>query len=68
MASSSAPRAEVQPAWIRVVDWVKQTGMSRSETYRLMYGGQIRAVKIGKSWFIRADEITEFFERCNEAA
>lgn len=59
---------EIKPAWIRPPQWSKLTGMSRTETYRLIYEGYLRAAKVGKMWFIEASELDEFFERMNEAA
>lgn len=48
---------------IRPPEWSRRTGMSRSETYRLIYSGELRAVQVGKMWFIDANELTEFFDR-----
>ena len=68
MAEVMSREADTQVEWIRPPEWSRRTGMSRSETYRLMYAGDLRAVKVGKMWFIDANELAEFFERMNEAA
>ncbi len=60
--------SEVQVVRIRPADWTRMTGMSKRETYRRIYAGELRAVQVGKMWFIDAHELTDFFERMNEAA
>lgn len=68
MAETSSRSDGAQVEWIRPPEWSRRTGMSRTEAYRLMYSGQLQARKIGKMWFIAASELTDFFERMNEAA
>lgn len=54
--------------YIRPAQWAQLTNMSRAETYRNLYAGRIRAVKIERQWFIHASELTDFFERHDMAA
>lgn len=68
MAQVTTIRPNLKQERIRPPEWSKRTGMSRSETYRLMYAGQLRAAKVGHMWFIEESELREFFERMNEAA
>lgn len=56
-----------QTKWIRPVEWVRQTGMSKRETYRRIYSGELKAVRIDRMWFIEASELIDFFERFGEA-
>lgn len=60
------PQVE-QAVRIRPVEWTRRTGMSKRETYRRIYSGELKAVRIDRMWFIEASELTEFFERLGEA-
>lgn len=59
---------EVRPIYIKTVQWMELTNMSRSDVYKYIYAGELKAVKIGKRWLIHASELEDFFERMNEAA
>jgi hypothetical protein len=56
-------RREFQPRRIRPAEWMKATGMSTGATYRALYSGELRAVQVGRAWFIEASELEDFFER-----
>lgn len=59
---------DVSKVMIRPREWMRATGMSEGETYRHLYAGRLRAKKVGRAWYIEHSELTEFFERMNEAA
>lgn len=56
-----------QAVWIRPVEWTRLTGMSKRETYRRIYSGELKAVRIDRMWFVKATELQDFFERLGEA-
>lgn len=68
MAARIKYQEDIKPERIRPLDWCLRTGMSRNETYRRLYSGDLRAVKVGKMWFINASELQDFFERYDEVA
>lgn len=53
----------VELRWIRPAHWQKLTGMSRQAIYRSLRSGQLRGALVGRTWFIQASELTDFFER-----
>lgn len=61
-------REAIEPRWIRVPMWHKLTGMSRTETYRMIRAGELRAVRSGRSLYIDARELEDFFARAAKAA
>lgn len=65
---AAVDRAGLEPRWLRPKDWMRMTGMTHSCTYRSIYDGSLRAVKVGRTWFIRADELEGFFDRTGRVA
>lgn len=53
----SASMKSVEPLAVSVADAVKITGLSRSELYRLMGAGRVRAVKHGVRTLIPMDAL-----------
>lgn len=56
------------PRWLRPDTWQQLTGMSHGQTYRALWSGELRAVQIGKAWYIRESEIEDYFARNGKAA
>lgn len=54
---------EAAPRWIRPKRWQQLTGASHGETYRAIWSGDLRAVQIGRAWYIDASEVDAYFER-----
>ena len=65
MTTAAHPPSEqtVTPRWIRPKQWRSLTGMSMGETFIRLRAGDLRGVKVGKSWFIPARELDDFFGR-----
>jgi len=71
MAGVNADRRagqDVVPVTIRPREWMKLTGMSVGETYRQLYNGNLKAEKVGRAWYVRYSELTDFFDRMRDAA
>ncbi len=65
---ATADRSEISPCWVRPKEWIRLTGMSRTATHRSLHDGSLRAVHIGRTWYIHTDELTAFFERNDQRA
>nr|WP_295326987.1 helix-turn-helix domain-containing protein [uncultured Sphingopyxis sp.] len=52
-----------EPICVRVPVAVKLTGISRSTLYELIGAGEIEAVKVGRSTFIRYASLKRLFDR-----
>ncbi len=65
---AAVDHAGLEPRWLRPKDWMQLTGMSRTQTHRSLHDGSLRAVHIGRTWYIHADELTAFFERNDQRA
>ncbi|MCW0197391.1 MAG: helix-turn-helix domain-containing protein [Sphingopyxis sp.] len=52
-----------EPIGVRVPVAVKLTGISRSTLYELIGAGEIEAVKVGRSTFIRYVSLKRLFDR-----
>lgn len=52
----------VEPICVRVSVAVKLTGMSRSTLYELIGDGEIEAVKVGRSTFVKYASLKRLFE------
>lgn len=64
LASTNAIFGElpVEPICVRVSVAVKLTGMSRSTLYELIGEGEIEAVKVGRSTFVKYASLKGLFE------
>jgi excisionase family DNA binding protein len=49
--------------FLTVHQWCEVTQMGRTNTYRFLRSGKIRAVKIGKRYLIPSAELQSFVER-----
>lgn len=49
-----------EPLAYRVKDFARLTGLSESTIKRLIYSGQIKGLKIGRSMIIPAEAVKEF--------
>lgn len=49
--------------FLTVYQWCEVTQMGRTNTYRFLRSGKIRAVKIGKRYLIPSAELQSFVER-----
>ncbi len=65
MTTAAHPPSEqtVTPRWIRPKQWRLLTGMSMGETFIRLRAGDLRGVKVGKSWYIPYGETSDFFKR-----
>jgi excisionase family DNA binding protein len=50
--ASTLPRLSYRP-----VEVARLTGLSRAAAYRLVTGGTLRAVRVGRTWLIPADAV-----------
>lgn len=53
---------------IRPGEFARRVDVSKQQVYRWIYAGKLKATLIGRAWFIPTSELTEFFDRENEAA
>jgi len=53
----------VEPICVRVSVAVKLTGMSRSTLYELIGDGEVEAVKVGRSTFVKYASLKRLFEK-----
>ena len=53
----------VEPICVRVAVAVKLTGISRSTLYELIGDGEIEAVKVGRSTFVKYASLKRLFEK-----
>jgi hypothetical protein len=66
MTTQTSPRLDhtvETPHWLRPRQWKQLTGMSASETLNQLRRGNLRGVRVGRSWFIPYQEVSDFFHR-----
>jgi excisionase family DNA binding protein len=54
------PRLYVSPPLLTISEAAKYLGVGRKEIYRLIEGGQIKAVKLGRSVQVPKDSLDRF--------
>ncbi len=63
MTTATATHTTETPHWVRPRQWKQLTGMSVSETLNQLRRGNLRGVRVGRSWYIPYGETSDFFER-----
>ena len=53
---------------IRPGEFARRVDVSKQQVYRWIYSGRLKATLIGRAWFIPTSELTEFFDREEDAA
>lgn len=61
-------QAKPEPRYIRPKHFIEQTGMPERTVYALLEAGELRGFQVGRSWYLPASELTDFFERVQKAA
>lgn len=61
--SNRTNRAPIAPRWIRPTEFSAATGMSRRGVYNALADGSLKGVQVSGSWFIRIEELDDFFAR-----
>ena len=59
----TATRQQVTPEWLRFPEAERYSGLGRSTLTRLIYAGEIKAAKVGKSVRINRASVDEYMER-----
>lgn len=56
------------PRYIRPKHFIEETGMPERTVYALLEAGEIHGFQIGRSWYLPASELDDFFARARKAA
>lgn len=57
-----------EPRFIRPKDFIEQTGLAERHVYLLLEAGELRSVRVGRSYYIPREELEDFFSRAAKAA
>lgn len=60
---NAATPQEITPGWLRYSEAERYSGLGRTTLTKLVYGGKVRASKVGKSVRINRESLDEYLER-----
>lgn len=55
-------RSDIERRYVRPLDIVKMTGLSKSAVMAALWNGQLRAFRHGRAWLIPMEAIDEWIE------
>ena len=55
-----APKGETKPSYLTVAEVAGQLRVSNMTVYRLVQSGELAAVRVGRSYRIREDDVDRF--------
>lgn len=61
--TATADRSGLEPQWIRPKVFRELTGMTNSAMHRALHDGSLRAVQVGRTWYIHGSELETYFRR-----